>query len=181
MRTTNTLSAYVDAQLQRNGACETEREFSARVSDCRHRVFQIALGVLADPADAEEVAQETFLLAFRRHRSLRDPARFSAWVCRIALRQALNRRRARGRRLGRETAWHDLRQDPVGGLPEQRLLLRRLREEIDRLPRKLRTVLLLCAVEGMEHSEVATILRIPAGTVRSRLFLARRRLLEVMR
>ena len=61
-----------------------------------------------------------------------------------------------------------------------RIFLDHLRQEIERLPEKMRAVLLLSAVEGMEANEVAALLEIPAGTVRSRLHLARKRLLEVM-
>ncbi|MCH8947760.1 MAG: RNA polymerase sigma factor, partial [Acidobacteria bacterium] len=62
-----------------------------------------------------------------------------------------------------------------------RIFLSQLRDEIDRLPEKLRAALLLSAVEGMEAREVAAVLEIPVGTVRSRLHLARKRLLEVMK
>ncbi len=163
-------------------ARSADGEFPARVADSQTRVFQIALGVLGNAADAEEVAQEAFLQAHRRFPTLREPARFRAWVSRIALRLSLNRYRERFRRLRREDAWQSARPAAADGaqLAADKLYLERLRHEIDRLPEKLRLVLLLSAVEGMDAREVAAVLGIPAGTVRSRLHLARKRLLEAV-
>lgn len=64
---------------------------------------------------------------------------------------------------------------------EQQVMLDRLRREIERLPEKLQTVLQLSLVEEMEAADVGAVLKIPAGTVRSRLHAARKLLLEVMR
>lgn len=185
------MSAYVEALASRAVAGEAEPDssrvksvdFAARVAETQRRVFQIAYGILANPADAEEIAQEAFLLAYRRLSSLRDPARFRAWVGRIAFRLALNRQRAHRRRLARDSAWQAARPQPVADAARQaaeRAYLARLRAEIDQLPDKLCAVLLLSAVEEMDAREVAAILEIPVGTVRSRLHLARKRLLEVM-
>ncbi|MBI4161063.1 MAG: RNA polymerase sigma factor [Acidobacteria bacterium] len=158
-------------------------EFGRLVEETRRIVFQVAWSVLRNAADAEEVAQETYLRAFRRLGRLRDPGRFRAWVARIALRLALNRRRALGRRRAREVGWH-AETFPAGGAvaPEApgRLDLGDLGTRIDRLPGRYRTVLLMSAVEGMTAKEVAAVLGIRAGTVRSRLHEARRRLLEEM-
>lgn len=160
-----------------------DADFAARLAETERRVFQVAYSVLANAADAEEVAQEAFLRAHRRFASLRDPAKFRPWVSRIAFRLALNRRRSRCRQLARESAWQAARPQPGGDGGQQatdRLYLDRLRDEIDLLPEKLRAVLLLSALEGMDAREVAAVLEIPVGTVRSRLHLARKRLLEVM-
>jgi len=163
---------------EENADCE---EFDARVVENERRIFQIAYGVLGDAADAEDVAQDAFIRAWRRRRSLREREKFSAWVGRITFRLALNRRKARRRQVVRDTRWHVARTAGAAnaaGQAEQRLHLAQLRVEIDRLPGKLRAVLLLAAVEGLDSREIASILRVPAGTVRSRLHAARRRLLE---
>lgn len=172
------MSAYVEAWVSRTAARVASPDFSTCVTQTQRRVFQIARAVLGNSADAEEVAQEAYLRAFRRFRSLRDPAKFSAWVSRIAYRLAINHRRAKSRRLVRDTAWQAVRPGPAD--PTDRVYLNRLGCEIDRLPEKLRAVLLLSAVEGMGAQEVGALLGIPAGTVRSRLHLARKRLLEVL-
>lgn len=180
------MSAYVEAFFPRAEEAERNDDFAARVRDSQRRVFQIAYSVLANPADAEEVAQEVFLRAYQNLRTLRDPARFRAWVNRIAFRLALNLQRTRHRQLARDTAWHDLRPNAAGasaareGAGGGEDLLNRLRGEIDRLPEKLRTVVLLCTVEDMDARTTAAVLGIPVGTVRSRLHLARKRLLEAL-
>ncbi len=160
-----------------------DTEFAALVQEFQRHVFQIAYSVLADAADAEEVAQDAFVRAYRDFASLREPGKFRAWISRIAFRLALNRRRTRRRQLDRDTTWHSAQPNPVVDGARKgvdRLLLDRVRREIEQLPEKLRDVLLLSAVEGMEAPEIAGVLDIPAGTVRSRLHLARKRLLEVM-
>ena len=177
------MSTCVEALISRAGTSEGEREFVARVAESQRRVFQIAYSVLANAADAEEIAQEVFLRAYRKSAMLRDPEKFGAWVNRIAFRLALNRQRADRRKRARDTAWQAARPDSVAdGAREaqDRVLLDRLRTEIEQLPEKLRTVLLLCTVEDMDASQVGDVLGIPAGTVRSRLHLARKRLLEVL-
>lgn len=172
-------------------AVEPEADFAARMRESRNVVFRVAYSVLHDAADAEEIAQDAFLRAYGRMADLREPENFRAWVCRIAFRLALNRRRARGRQLVRDTAWHESQPaaaDSKGAVErasveranENREYLARLRNEIERLPRKLRAVILLVSVAGIEADAVAAVLKIPAGTVRSRLHLARKKLIEVM-
>jgi RNA polymerase sigma-70 factor (ECF subfamily) len=160
-----------------------DAEFAARMSEARQVVFRVAYSVLRDAADAEEIAQDAFLRAYGRMRELRELEKFRAWVCRIAFRMALNRRRAHSRRLARDTEWHgtQAQQSAHGEQVEaEREFLARLRGEIEKLPEKLRAVVLLASVSGMEAEEVAAVLEIPAGTVRSRLHLARKKLVEVM-
>lgn len=176
------MSTLVDTLVSSATVAEREAGFAARVAETQRRVFQVAYSVLANAADAEDVAQDAFLRAYRKYDRLRDPGKFRAWVSRIAFRLALNRRRDRHRQLARDTAWHARRPEAADGArtATDRIFLDQLRAEIDRLPEKLRAVLLLLAVEGMEAREVAAVLEIPVGTVRSRLHLARKRLLEVM-
>jgi len=176
--------AFVETLIARAEPGEDDAGFAARVAENQRRVFQIAYSVLGNAADAEEVAQEAFLQAFRKAGSLRAAGKFRAWVSRIVFRLALNRRRGLGRRMARDDAWY------AAGTPnvadgersaEDRVLLQRLREEIDKLPGRLRAVLLLSIVEDMEAADVGAALGIPAGTVRSRLHAARKLLLEAMR
>lgn len=137
-------------------------------------VYAVAHGVLRDPAEAEDVAQEVFLMAYRKLDQLRDPGHFRAWVARMSWRQALNRKRGWRRRLARDFRWTAAR--PESAAPEETLTLR---HEVERMPEHLRQVLLLAAIEGLDAREVSAILEIPEGTVRSRLHAARKHLLEV--
>ena len=149
----------------------------------QRRVFQIAYSVLGNSADAEEVAQETFLRAYQNFRWLRDAEKFSNWVNRIAFRLALNRQRGTQRRLARDTAWHATVPEATDGAQdaENRMMLEELRAAINGLPEKLRGVLQLSLVEEMDAASVGAVLGVPAGTVRSRLHTARKLLLEAMK
>lgn len=158
--------------------------FGERIAENQRRVFQIALSILRNSADAEDVAQEAFLRAYQKFDSLREAEKFRVWVNRIVFRLALNRKRGYRRRLARDFAWHSSKTiTTVDGAKEaeQQVMLDRLYCEIERLPGKLRGVLLLSLVEEMDATDVGAVLGIPPGTVRSRLHTARKLLLEVMR
>lgn len=176
--------AYVTSLIATAEAHEREPEFGARLAENQRRVFQIAYGVLGNSADAEDVAQETFLRAYRKFPSLREPEKFRAWVNRIAFRLALNKQRGQRRRLTRDTAWHLVEMGAsVDGVKnaEQQVMLNQLRREIDDLPQKLRSILQLSLAEGMDAEDVGAVLGIPAGTVRSRMHTARKLLLKAMK
>jgi len=176
--------ACVNALIARAEEQAPEAGFGERVAENQRRVFQIAYSVLGNSADAEEVAQEAFLRAYRNFGSLRDAEKFRAWVNRIVFRLALNRQRGYRRRLARDTAWQSSEaRTMVDGAKdaEQQIMLDKLRREIERLPQKLRSVLQLSLVEEMDATEVGAVLGIPAGTVRSRVHTARKLLLEVMK
>ena len=147
-------------------------------------VYQVAYSVLGNAEDAEEVAQETFLTAYRKFDSLRDASKFRPWVARASWRLALNYRRGAMRALGRDGAW--MATQAACETPERLALEREfetlLKARVELLPAKLKAVVLLTGVEEMDIRTVAGILGIPEGTVRSRLHMARRQLLlEVMR
>jgi RNA polymerase sigma-70 factor, ECF subfamily len=176
--------AFVSALISKAEALESEAGFGERIAENQRRVFQIAYSVLGNSADAEDVAQEAFLHAYQKFASLREAVKFRAWVNRIVFRLALNRRRGRLRRLTRDTAWQ-LTEAPslIDGAKdaEQRVMVGRLRKQIELLPEKLRSVLQLSLVEEMEAADVGAVLGIPAGTVRSRVHTARKLLLEAMK
>jgi RNA polymerase sigma-70 factor (ECF subfamily) len=155
-------------------------DFERLMRESYRLVYQIAYSVLGNAADAEEVTQDTFLTAYERIGSLRDPEKFRPWVARAGWRLALNRRRGASRAMGREGAW--MADRPASEDPEAQAAERefeaRLRAQVDLLPEKLRAVVLLIGVEEMDVRTVAGILKIPEGTVRSRLHLARRQLLR---
>src|ERR1700676_2632329 len=81
------------------------REFEARLAECGPLAYRVARGVLRNDADAEDVAQEALLRAYRRFDRLRDPLRFRGWLVRIVFRLALDRARSAKRRELRETEW----------------------------------------------------------------------------
>jgi len=158
---------------------ELEQEFEARLVESSTLAFRVAYGVLRHREDAEDIAQEAFAKAYRSFHQLRDRERFRAWLVRMTWRLALDRRRNDRRREARELAHLE---DPPAPTAEETVEQRRRSAElwraIDALPEKLRLVIVLASIEGHDVGEVAALLRLPAGTVKSRLFLARRRLKE---
>lgn len=159
-----------------------EQEFEQRLAGCPVLAFRVALGVLRNRAEAEDVAQETLLRAYRSFHRLRDRASFPGWLVRTAFRLALDRLRQAGRRERREQA--SMNHAPVQtaeDLAASREFERHLAVAMDELPEKLRLVMLLAAIEGYDTREVATMLGLPEGTVKSRMHLARKRLAEKLK
>ena len=158
---------------------DLERAFEAAMSDSLPLAFRVAYAVLRHRADAEDVTQDAFAKAYRKFGQLRDRKAFRAWLVRITWRLALNKQRGDRRRVAREsfdamavdsrTSTDDL---------EQKERARQLWAAIDTLPPKLRMVTVLAGIEEHDIGEVAALLRVPEGTVKSRLFLARQRLKE---
>jgi len=118
-------------------------DFERLMRESYRLVYQVAYSVLGNAADAEEVAQDTFLTAYRKFDSLRDPERFRPWVTRASWRLALNRRRGAARAIGRDSEWVASRaasEDPesLASDREFEIRLRRqvelLRSSADRLP-----------------------------------------------
>ncbi len=165
-----------------------EREFHERLVECAPLAFRVALSVLRDRAEAEDVAQESLLRAYRNFHRLRDRATLRSWLVRIAWRRAIDYRRARKRR---ERYEENVAQDSVRQsasiaqnaeeLAASREFERRLNEELDSLPEKLRIVMVMAAIEGYDTREVAALLRLPESTVKSRMRLARERLTKRLR
>jgi RNA polymerase sigma-70 factor, ECF subfamily len=163
---------------------EFEREFEARLADSSKLAFRVACSVLRQREDAEDVAQEAFAKAYRSFNQLRDRTRFRAWLVRMTWRMALDRQRANRRRSVRELPVAD----PVEAGLQARLdtadvIDARERAEhlwnaIAALPEKLRLVVVLAGIEGHDMREVGALLEVPEGTVKSRMFLARKQLKE---
>ncbi len=164
-----------------DGEADLEREFEARFAESPTLAFRLAYSVLRNREEAEDVAQEALLRAYREFRRLRDRERFRSWLTRTTWRLALDRIRAHRRRTVRETA-HAIA-EPEGSTVddvEERERAESLWRAIDALPEKLRLVIVLANMEGHDTREVAALLAVPEGTVKSRLFDARRRLKDAL-
>jgi RNA polymerase sigma-70 factor (ECF subfamily) len=157
-------------------------EFEQRLADSSNLAFRVAYSVLRHRQDAEDVAQEAFVRAHAAFQSLRDRERFRAWLARMAWRLALDHRRGQKRRAAREeraavpdaTPSHE-----DAALAKERSA--RLWAAIDALPERLRLVVVLASIEEHGLKEVAAIVDAPEGTVKSRLFEARKMLQEMLR
>jgi RNA polymerase sigma-70 factor, ECF subfamily len=164
---------------------ELEREFEARLADSATLAFRVAFGVLRQREDAEDVAQEAFAKAYRSFRQLRDRTRFRAWLVRVTWRMALDRQRANRRRLARELSEHieaglqtRSEREATDDVVVARERAGSLWKAIEGLPEKLRLAVILAGIEGHDMHDVAALLDVPEGTVKSRLFLARKQLKE---
>ena len=159
-----------------------EREFVGRLEEASRLAFRVALGVLHNREDAEDIAQEALVRAYRNFDRLRDRERFRAWLVRIAWRLALDHRRSQGRRERRELAVSGHAAPPgVEQMAVWREFERHLYRAMDELPEKLRMVVVLAGREGYDTREVAALLGLPEGTVKSRLYAARKQLAERLR
>ena len=154
------------------------REFEERLRDSGTLAFRVAYSVLRHREDAEDVAQESLAKAYRSFAQLRDRERFRAWLVRTTWRMALDRKRGDRRRLGREQVVIGSDSVSTEDVVAERERAALLWTAIDSLPEKLRLVTVLSGIEGHDTRDVASMLGIPEGTVRSRLFLARKSLAE---
>ena len=160
---------------------DLEREFERRLGESSRLAFRVAYGVLRHREDAEDVAQEAFAKAYRSFRTLRDRDRFRAWLVRMTWRLAIDRLRTNRRRSAHEQAVEappDPRIDPDVDARDRQA---HLWAAIDELPESLRIVTVLAAIEGYDVKEVSRLLEAPEGTIKWRLFAARRTLQEKLR
>jgi RNA polymerase sigma-70 factor, ECF subfamily len=151
-----------------------EAGYAWLLSRYRSRVVRLAAHVLRRPAEAEDAAQEAFIRAFRNLRAFRGEGRFYTWLYHIAVRVCLDRRRLA--RWEAEVQIDELSlnvqrdETPGADIIHHRLLVERL---LDQLSPPMRAAMVLREIEGLEYTEIAEILGIPVGTVRSRLNAAR--------
>jgi RNA polymerase sigma-70 factor (ECF subfamily) len=164
---------------------QRQRVFESCLAECGPLAFRIAQGLLRNGADAEDVAQEALLRAYQKFDRLQDLSRFRGWLVRITFRLALDRWRSVKRRERRETEWASPNLRSAAPTAEQiadsNAFQARLEKALDELPKKSRLVLLLAAIQGYTLEEIATMLGVPIGTVKSRLFYARKGLAEKLR
>lgn len=161
------------------------------VNKYQHRVFNTIYRILNDRAEAEEVAQEVFVAVFKHIDSFRGEAKFSTWLFRIATNRAKNRIKYLARRNHKkhqdidDTPESKIEKNPVGGhnpRPDRKAMGNELegivQDGIAQLNDKHRTVLVLRDVENLAYDEIAEVLEIAEGTVKSRLYRARAQLKE---
>lgn len=145
-----------------------EVALSLLIARHRNRLIRTATNLLRDRYEAEDVSQEAFLKAFREIHRLRDDRAFAGFLYRICVRLCMDRLRLKRA----EPAELDSVQPHEGPSVENRVLIEKL---LNQLPSELRTTLVLREVEQLSYEEVAEAMRVPIGTVRSRLHTARER------
>jgi RNA polymerase sigma-70 factor (ECF subfamily) len=166
--------------------------FRSIIKGNNQRLFRLARGVLGDDAEAEDVVQETYLRAFTHLDQFKGSSSLSTWLARIAINEALGRRRRKRAMTGLAELSHAEHEDGRAGVipfllthaepsdPEHavaRAEIRRLLERaIDALPAAFRIVFVLREIEQMSVEETARCLGIPAETVKTRLHRAKAKL-----
>ena len=173
--------AETDEQLVRKSQQDDERAFGELVSRYESKVYSLALKMLRNPEDAEDVLQDTFLRAYRGIKSFKGNSTFSTWIYRITANSALMRLRKRQLpTVSIDDA--DEREAPINiadwapGPVEQMLnqeTQAAMTEAIEALPPEFRQVFVLRDIEELSNAEVAEVLDISVAAVKSRLHRAR--------
>jgi RNA polymerase sigma-70 factor (ECF subfamily) len=165
---------------------------AAFVRRFQSRVYGLALTMLRDPGLADDVAQETFLRAYRALGNFRGDAQFYTWLHRIAVNTAKNHLVSSNRRPPTDDIEIEDAEQYASGLrlrdndtPERELMRQQLEQTVMRaveaLPDELRVAITLREVDGLSYEEIATKMGCPIGTVRSRIFRAREAIDQEMR
>ena len=168
-------------------------DFDRAAEENRPFLMRIAVASTRNVFDAEDIVQEALLRAHRGIKNFRGDCPLRLWLARIVVRVSINHRKNLVRMLKRWTFFGDLeREDSDGrtrafdgadeaGKRVDREALIDVEREMKRLPEEFRVPLLMLAVEGMTIPEIATILEIPEGTVKSRIFYGRKRLKKALK
>jgi RNA polymerase sigma-70 factor, ECF subfamily len=161
-----------------------KKAFDLLVIKYQHRIIQLVNRYVKDPSEAQDVAQETFVKAYRALAGFRGESAFYTWLYRIAINTAKNYLVARTRRsydyeIDIDDAESFENAPQLQGLetPERLLISQEIvdtiKTAIEKLPEDMRIAIMLREFEGMSYEEIAEAMDCPVGTVRSRLFRAR--------
>jgi RNA polymerase sigma-70 factor (ECF subfamily) len=161
-----------------------KRAFDCLVIKYQHRIVQLVNRYIKDPSEAQDIAQEAFIKAYRALSDFRGDSAFYTWLYRIAINTAKNFLAAKARRGGDfecdvQEAEQIENAPQLQGMdtPEQLLMndeiLQVVNAAIDALPEDMRMAIMLRELEGLSYEEIAQIMNCPVGTIRSRLFRAR--------
>ena len=166
-------------------------DFDTAARECRPFLMQIAVASARNPTDAEDIVQEALLRGYRGIQRFRGDCPLRIWLSRIVVRVAINHHRSVTRRVKRWVFFGDLEipsddgsvreydpPDPLREFDRERMM--DVRKQVDRLPDEFRMPLMMLAVDGLTIPEIAGVLEIPQGTVKSRIFYARKRLNEAL-
>jgi RNA polymerase sigma-70 factor (ECF subfamily) len=163
-----------------------QQAFNLLVEKYQRKLARLLQRLIRDPAEVEDVTQETFIRAYRALPAFRGDSAFYTWLYRIGVNTAKNHLIAMGRRAptstgvepdeaeGREEAAESLRDINT---PDRVLMSKEIAETVNaaigELPEELRTAIQLRELDGLTYEEISAIMECPIGTVRSRIFRAR--------
>jgi len=175
----------IDRQLVERARQGDKRAFELLVEKYQRRLLRLLSRMVRDPDEVEDIAQETFIKAYRALPNFRGDAAFYTWLYRIGVNTAKNYLASRNKtmRTVSDQAIDDddepderlMAQD--NNTPETELVSKQIvlavNEAVDALPEELRSAISLREMEGLSYEEIAELMGCPIGTVRSRIFRAR--------
>ncbi|MDP3009059.1 MAG: RNA polymerase sigma factor RpoE [Methylococcales bacterium] len=177
-------SDHLDQELVLRVQRGDKSAFDFLVLKYQHKIIQLVNRYVKDSSEAQDVAQEVFIKAYRAISSFRGDAAFYTWLYRIAINTAKNDLVARSRRHSNDQI--DIQNAQVvehalqlqnNDTPETELLnqeiVATIKKAIDDLPEDMRVAITLCEFEGLSYEAIAQTMNCPVGTVRSRIFRAR--------
>ncbi len=175
-----------DGELIERAKKGDEKAFELLVKKYQKGIYRLTYRMTNDHFTADELAMDTFIRAYKALDRFKEGANFFNWIYTIGMRLSLNFLKKEKRKLNIDPELVNAmshRQTHEDGLLDRVIAKEttmRIREAIQRLPEKLRMVLLLRVDEELSYEEIATVLHIPSGTVMSRLNRARDRLKKSM-
>lgn len=159
--------------------------FAALVGRYQRMIHSLTFRMTGSLADAADLAQQTFIQAFRRIHSFRGEAKFSSWLYQIAINACLNWKRSEARREKAHEDWAEHERifggDCAAMSPTDLENTRRAQEALVKLPAKQRAAVVLTVYEGMSHAVAARTLGCSETTVSWRLFAARAKLKRLLK
>lgn len=170
-----------------------KQAFDLLVAKYQRRLMRLLSRIVHDPAEAEDVVQDTFIKAYRALRHFRGDSAFYTWLYRIGINTAKNFLATQGRRTPTSTeadaeqaeGFNDGEQLRDINTPESMLASKQIAQTVnaamDALPVDLRTAIALREIEGLSYEEISDIMACPIGTVRSRIFRAREVIAEKLK
>jgi RNA polymerase sigma-70 factor, ECF subfamily len=174
-----------DARLIQASRRGDQDAFAILLQKHQRRVFNVILRIVHDYDDASDVTQETFLAAWQGLPSFRSEARFSTWLYSIAYHCSLRQLERRKHEEALQTVMQEQQLPEDAHLekrPEEMVeqydMQARVREHLSQLPMKYRVVLILRHLQDRTYEEMAQILNLPIGTIKTHLFRARNLLKE---
>lgn len=163
----------------------SEEAYAWLIGEFHQPIYGLVYRILTDPADAADTTQEVFLKVFRGMKHFHGESSLKTWIYRIALHEASNRRRWWFRHKAQETSIEPLDNDVDGGLAMREVLVdrgespfdcaaheevrARVEEELRKVPEPYRSTLILRDLEEMSYEEIAEVMQVSLGTVKSRL------------
>lgn len=175
----------IDQQLVARAQQGDKQAFELLVSKYQRKLLRLISRLVRDPAEAEDVAQDAFIKAYRALPQFRGDSAFYTWLYRIGVNTAKNYLVSQGRRPPSSTEKDNEEAETFDdadalrdiNTPESILLSKEIATTVNaamaKLPEELRTAISLREIEGLSYDEISEVMNCPIGTVRSRIFRAR--------